>query len=117
MTQLVQNPFKTRLKGVLLLHLNHNLSTEMTLLVGMLVFINKLPRDFDGKICHLYENIQNRLQNKNKFDGVRKLASKPYFQAKFKMATISNVIKSPSIIEMETKLFLQTIRFRYQRMQ
>ena len=53
MTQLVQNPFKTRLKGVLLLHLNHNLSTEMTLLVGMLVFINKFPWDFDGKICHL----------------------------------------------------------------
>ena len=48
-----QNPFKTRLKGVLLLHLNHNLSTEMTLLVGMLVFINKFPWDFDGKICHL----------------------------------------------------------------
>ena len=65
MTQLVQSLFETRLKGVLLLNLNHNLSTEMTLLVGMLVFMNKFPWDFDGKICHLYENVQNRLQNKN----------------------------------------------------
>ena len=83
-TLLVQNPFKNRLKGMLLLHLNHYLSTEMTLLVEMLVFLNKFPRDFDGKICHLYENVQNRLQNEKKSDGVRKLASKPYFHAKFK---------------------------------
>ena len=94
MTQLVQNPFKTRLEGVLLLHLNHSLITEMTLLVGM--FINRFPCDFNGKLCHLYENVQNRLQNKNKFGGARKLTSKPNFH-----------IISPSIIQTETRLFLR----------
>ena len=61
-------PIQDPPKGVILLHLNHNLSTEMTLLVGMLVFIiiNKFPWDFDGNICHQYENVQNSLQNKNK---------------------------------------------------
>ena len=62
-----------------------------------LVFINKFPCDFDGEICHLCENVQNRLQNKKTLDGVRKLASKPYFQAKFEMAAM--------------KLFLQSICF------
>ena len=74
----------------LLLHLNRNLSTDMTLLVRMLVFINKFPRDFDGKIFHLYENGQSRVQNKNQFDGVCILALKPYFQAKFKMAAMKS---------------------------
>ena len=40
------------------------------------------------KICHIYENVQNRLQNKKKFDGVRKMVSKPSFHAKFKMAAM-----------------------------
>ena len=43
------------------------------------------------KICHLYENVQNRTQNKKKFDGVRKSVSKPYFQAKFKMAAMESI--------------------------
>ena len=63
----------------------------MTLLVGMLVFINKFPCDVDGKICHPYEN---RLQNENKLDGVRKLASKHSFQAKFKMAAMESLTLS-----------------------
>ena len=46
------------------------------------------------KICHLYENGQNRLQNKKKFDGVRKLMSKPFFQAKFKMAAMKSLKSS-----------------------
>ena len=108
LTQLVQNPFKTRLKGVLLLHLNHTLSIEMTLLVGMLVFINQLSWDCNGKICHLYENVQNRLQNK--FDGVRKLASN--FSGKIQNGRheITNVIIYSSRIEKE-------IISPYQRMQ
>ena len=43
------------------------------------------------KICHLYENVQNRTQNKKKFDGVRKSVSKPYFQAKFKMVAMESI--------------------------
>ena len=43
------------------------------------------------KICHLYENVQNRTQNKKKFDGARKSVSKPYFQAKFKMAAMESI--------------------------
>ena len=42
------------------------------------------------KICHLYKNVQNRPQNKNKFDGVRKWVSKPSYQAKFKMAALKS---------------------------
>ena len=38
------------------------------------------------KICHLYENVQNRPQNKKKVNGVLKWVSKPSYQAKFKMA-------------------------------
>ena len=36
------------------------------------------------KIFHLYDNAQNRPQNKKKFDGVRKWVLKPSYQAKFK---------------------------------
>ena len=35
-----------------------------------------IPWKFKVKICHLYENAQNRPQNKKKFDGVRKWVSK-----------------------------------------
>ena len=41
------------------------------------------------KICHLYQNVQNKLQNKTNFDGVRKLLSKHSSQVKFKMAIIN----------------------------
>ena len=44
-----------------------------------------------GKICHLFENVQNRLQNKKMFDRVYKLVSKPSFQEKFKMAVIKSL--------------------------
>ena len=43
------------------------------------------------KICHLYQNVQNKLQNKKKFDGVRKLVSKHSSQAKFKMAAMKSL--------------------------
>ena len=37
------------------------------------------------KICLLYKNVQNRLQDQEEFDGVRKLLSKHSFQTKFKV--------------------------------
>ena len=37
-----------------------------------------------GKICHIYENVKNRTQNKKKFDGVRKWVSKLSHQTQFK---------------------------------
>ena len=40
------------------------------------------------KICHLYENVQNKPQNKKKFDGVRKWVSKPSYHAKFKIGAM-----------------------------
>ena len=43
------------------------------------------------KICHLYQNVQNKLQNKKKFDGVRKFVSKHSSQAKFKMAAMKSL--------------------------
>ena len=43
------------------------------------------------KICHLYEDVQNRPQNKKKFDGVRKWVSKHFYQAKFKMAAMNSL--------------------------
>ena len=43
------------------------------------------------QICHLYENVKNRLYNKKKFDGARKFVSKPSFQAKFKMAAMKSL--------------------------
>ena len=43
------------------------------------------------KICHLYENVQNRPQNKNKLDVVRKLVSKRSFLAIFKMAAMKSL--------------------------
>ena len=67
------------------------------------------------KICHLYENVQNSLQNKKKFDGVRKLVSKVKIQNG--RHEITKVIISSSIIEIERRLFHQTICFRYQGMQ
>ena len=81
------------------------------------MFINKLLWGFDGKICHLYENVQNRPQNKKKFYVVRKLASKTLFSSKIQNSRheITKVIISSSIIEIETRLFFQAIRFRYQR--
>ena len=64
------------------------------------------------KICHLYENVQNDPRNKKKFDGVRKLVSKHKIQnGRYE---ITKVIISSSIIEIETRLFYQTICFWYQ---
>ena len=70
------------------------------------------------KICHLYQNVQNKLQNKKKFDGDRKLVSK-HFPGKIQNGRheITKVIISSSIIEIETRLFDQTICFWYQVMQ
>ena len=71
------------------------------------------------KICHLYQNVQNKLQNKKKFDGVRKLVSKHSSQEKIQNGRheITKVIISSSIIEIETRLFYQTKCFWYQVMQ
>ena len=68
------------------------------------------------KILHLYENVQNRLQNKKKFDGVRKLVLK-HFSGKIQndRHEITKVSIFSSIIE--TRLFYQTICFWYQGMQ
>ena len=74
MTQLVQTTFKTRLKGVLLLHLNYNLSTEMTLLVMMLVFINKFPwervESYLFKMCTRHTCMSLSLEYKNGQDTI-----------------------------------------------
>ena len=43
------------------------------------------------EICHLYQNVQNKLQNKKKVDGVRKLVSKHSSQGKFKMAVMKSL--------------------------
>ena len=37
---------------------------------------------------NLYENVQNKPQNRKKFDGARKWVSKPSYQAKFKMTAM-----------------------------
>ena len=70
------------------------------------------------KICHLYENVQNRLHNKKTFDGARKFGAKTLFSGKIQNGRheINEVIISSSIIEIETRLFHQTICFRYQGM-
>ena len=38
-----------------------------------------------------YENVQNKTQNKKKFVKVRKRVSKPTYQAKFKMAAMTEL--------------------------
>ena len=43
------------------------------------------------KMGHLYQNVQNKLQNKKNFDGVCKLVSKHSSQAKFKMAAMKSL--------------------------
>ena len=65
------------------------------------------------------KNVQNRPQNKKKIDGVHNLMSKTLFSGKIQNGRheITKVIISSSIIEIETKLFHQTICFRYQEMQ
>ena len=63
------------------------------------------------KICYLYQNVQNKLQNKKKFDGVRKLVSKHSGKIQNGRHEITKVIISSSIIEIETRIFYQTICF------
>ena len=64
------------------------------------------------KICHLYQNVQNKLHNKKKVDGVRKLVSEHSSQAKFKMAAMKSLVMiSSSIIEIETILFTKPYVF------
>ena len=45
---------------------------NFAVIVGMIVFIINSRGILMVKICHLYENVQNKLQNKKKFDAVRK---------------------------------------------
>ena len=54
------------------------------------------------KICHLYENVQNRPHNNKKL------------RSRMGLNPPMAVVISSSIIEIETRLFHLTICFRYQ---
>ena len=95
---MVQNPFKTVLKGALLLHLKHNLSASMKLWKCILYAV--LMNDKTFLSIEFSTNPSNNVQKRALQNGRHE---------------ITEVSMYLSIIEIETRFFHQTTRFRSKR--